>query len=53
MPVFFYEKKGKRAYGSRDSKWSPLPTTPCNIRRDTGALSAFKVEIDELFEGTV
>ena len=47
---FFYGKRqGKRAYGYLIVM--PL-ATPCNIGGATGALPAFKVEIDALFEGT-
>ena len=54
ITIFFYGKgKGKRAFGSPDSKWSPPPTTVCNTRGAIGVLPAFKVEIDVLLEGPI
>ena len=42
--IFYGKKQGERKYGSSDN--------PCNTRGATGALHAFKVEIDALFKGT-
>ena len=48
----FYYGKDKTNECTANGKWLPPPTSPCNTREATGALPAFKVEIDVTYDRT-